>query len=488
MNAIITRFPPEPNGYLHIGHLKAMLYDFEKHDNCQCILRMDDTNPEKERIEFVDAIIEDVKWLGFTPFRITYTSDYFDNLFEYAKILIKNGYAYVDFDSPDKIKEKRHNGIESEWRNISCDKHLAYFSNMKNGVYPENHCVLRLKIDMKNNNHTLRDPIAYRVKYTPHYRTRKDWCIYPSYDYSHGIIDSLENINYSYCTTEFYVRREQYYWTLNKLNELGFNLKIPEVYEFGKLVIENGILSKRNIIKLVNDKVVDGFDDPRLLTIRGLRRRGYTPSILRKIINCVSYDKKESFINEDLIKHYLREEMNNCAFRLFGVLEPKLLYINNIAENLECLHKNNPNTSDNHITTLTNHIYIDASDFKEKDEPNYFRLAPGKIIRLRYGPFIEYVSHDSEKIVCKIVDPPNPKKIKGIIHWVSAEPIFNIPVTFELFDNNNKEIKNGFIENYFEEIKENPIQLERIGFFKFDREVDGRHILIRTIDINNCKI
>lgn len=488
MNPIITRFPPEPNGYLHIGHLKAMIYDFEKHENCNCILRFDDTNPEKEKQEFVDAIIEDVKWLGFNPSKITYTSDYFNKLFDFAIILIKNGLAYVDFDTPEQIKDKRHNGIESEWRNIHSDKNLEHFYNMKNGVYPENHCVLRLKIDMLNNNHTLRDPIAYRIKFTQHYRTNKDWCIYPSYDYSHGIIDSLENIDYSYCTTEFYVRREQYYWPLLRLNELGLNLKIPEVYEFGKLVIENGILSKRNIIKLVDDKIVEGFNDPRLLTIRGLRRRGYTPEILRKLISCIGYDKKESFMNEDLIKHYLRDEINNTAIRLFGVLEPKLLNIVNLDNYLECEHKNNPHTNDIHITTLTNNIYIDSSDFREIDEPDYFRLAPGKIVRLRYGPFIEYISHTSDIITCKIINPSNPKKIKGIIHWVSADPNYNLPITYELFDNIKKETKNGYIEKYFEEVLDKSIQLERIGFFKFDKNIDGTHVLIRTIDINNCKI
>lgn len=485
---IRTRFPPEPNGYLHIGHLKAMIYDFEKHPNCECILRMDDTNPEKEKKIFVDSIIEDVNWLGFNPFTITYTSDYFTDLYDFAIILIKNGLAYVDFDSPDKIKENRHNGIESDYRNMDSNMHMTHFINMKNGVYPENHCVLRLKIDMKHNNHTLRDPIAYRIKHTPHFRTNNNWYIYPSYDYSHGIVDSLENIDYSYCTTEFYVRRELYYWPLIKLNELGYNLKLPEVYEFGKLVIENGILSKRNIIKLINEKTVDNFDDPRLLTIKGLRRRGYTPEILRKIISCVGYDRKESFICEDLIKHYLREEINNNAIRLFGVIDPILVHINNLHSYIACDHKNIPSSNESHVTMLTNNIYIDASDFREINDPDYFRLAPGKIIRLRYGPFIEYVSHDKNMITCKIVEPDKPKKIKGIIHWVSADPYYNIPITYELFNNINKEIKSGFIEKYFEDVKDKPIQLERVGFFKFDREENKKDVLLMTVDLNRCKI
>ena len=232
--SVITRFPPEPNGYLHLGHLKAMMFDFNKHSDCQCILRLDDTNPEAEKQHYVDAIIEDVKWLGLKPYKITYTSDYFDQLYIYAIELIKKNKAYVDLSSGIEIKEKRRAGIESIYRNYPIDWQLEQFEKMNNGEYSEDTAVLRLKIDMQNNNHTLRDPIAYRIKNAPHYRTSNKWKIYPSYDYSHGLVDSLENITYSYCIMEFYIRRDQYYWPVK---ELG--LHCAEVEEFGRLNVEN---------------------------------------------------------------------------------------------------------------------------------------------------------------------------------------------------------------------------------------------------------
>ncbi len=500
MVEIYTRFPPEPNGFIHIGHLKAMIFDFEKHKNCKCNLRFDDTNPDKENWDFVNSIKEDVDWLGFTPYNLTFTSDYFNILYEYAIVLIENGLAYVDFSSFDKIKEDRHNGIESEYRNKSNEYHLKEFDKMKNGIYNENECILRLKIDMKHSNHVMRDPIAYRIKKTPHYKTGTSWYIYPSYDYSHGIIDAIENITYSYCTTEFLIRRELYYWSIEQLNKLGKNLKPAEVTEFGKLVVENKILSKRNIIKLVNDGFMTGFDDPRLLTIRGLKRRGYTPTILKNIVQHSSMGRSDQLFTNDLIKHYLRKELDENADRAFGVIKPILVEIENFEEKygdvLVCNHPNHPKKKESHETYLTKKIYIEMNDFREVDDPDFYRLAPGKIIRLRYGPFIEYVSHTEDKIICRIIEPDKPKKIKGIIHWISTDNKYSEKVIYEIFNDimingtlnqNSKEIYEGYIENFAIEKKES-IQLERVGYFKNDREDNGKKIYIRVVELNDCRL
>ena len=284
---IITRFPPEPNGSLHIGHVKSIVVNFNyanESENKKCILRMDDTNPETEKQEYVDYIIKDIEWLGFKPWKITYTSDYFEDLYNYAIILIKNDKAYVDFSSKEEIKENRENKKENEYRNKSIELNLREFENMKDGKYKEHEAVLRLKIDMGHKNIIMRDPIAYTIKATPHYKTKDKWNIYPSYDYSHGIVDSIEKITYSYCTMEFRTRRDLYYWSLEQLNKLGIGMHIPIVKEYGKLKIENSILSKRNINKLIKDGLIENYDDPRLYTIRGMMRRGYSPNIINKMV------------------------------------------------------------------------------------------------------------------------------------------------------------------------------------------------------------
>lgn len=419
-NKRITRFPPEPNGYIHLGHLKAMRFDFDLHTgpNDYCVLRMDDTNPEAEKQEYVDAIIEDVKWLGYKFKKLTYTSDYFKELYDFAVILIKNNLAYVDFTDADKMKEMRHSGTESEYRNMSCEWHLTEFENMKNRKYDENAAVLRLKIDMQNDNHTLRDPVAYRIKYTPHYRTKDAYCIYPSYDYSHGIVDALENITDSYCTTEFIVRREQYYWTVLKLKELGINniSDKANVVEFGRLNVEGVMLSKRKIIPLIENKVLSGFDDPRLYTIRGLRRRGFTPEILKNIVYHVNMDRNESVISQGLIEHELRTYFDKCAPRAFAVMNP-IKVVNddlNADYNHICIHPNHPTDISMlfHETNLTKEVYIEKSDFREIDSSDYFRLAPNKTIRYRYADFVKYKSHDNNEIKVINIVPENTKKVR----------------------------------------------------------------------------
>ena len=498
---IYTRFPPEPNGFLHIGHLKAMLYDFEKHENAKCYLRFDDTNPDKESQLFVDGIISDVSWMNFTPYKITYTSDYFEILYTYAIKLIKNGLAYMDFSTDEEIKNGRYLGTESKYRNMDIEYHLNEFDKMKNGIYGENICILRLKIDMNHSNHVMRDPIAYRVKKTPHYKTKDTWCIYPSYDYSHGIIDAIENITYSYCTSEFYIRRDLYYWSILKLNDLGENLIPAEVIEFGKLTIENNILSKRNITNLVNNNLVNGYDDPRLLTLRGLRNRGYTPTILKEIANLGTLNRQDQVLSNGIVYYYLRQELNENAKRVFGVVEPMLLEISNFDEYypeqyFECEHPTYPpkhkDNNEKHYTTLTKQIYIERTDFREIDDPNYYRLAPNKTIRLRYGPFIEYVSHEPTKIICRIVNPINPKKIKGIIHWVSADCTYSESVKYVLFSDilkdgkfneDNQVVHNGYIEKYAHDLSET-VQMERVGYFKkHEKDDNGVNVFIRTVEL-----
>lgn len=494
-----TRFPPEPNGYLHLGHLKAMMFDFEYHPNCECILRLDDTNPETEKAEYVKSIIEDVEWLGFKPSQVTYTSDYFMPLWEFAKELIKSGKAYVDFTPPETIKTMRHNGEECAYRSLAPEWHLAEFDQMQTDPnYPEDHAVLRLKIDMQNVNHTLRDPIAYRVRKAEHYRTGKTWQIYPTYDYSHGIVDALEKINYSYCTMEFYVRREQYYWSVKQLG-----LEPAMVQEFGRLNVENNILSKRKIIELVQKGQVTGFDDARLLTIRGLRKRGFTAEILRNIVSHCSMDRHDNHLEQSLIDYHLREVLTKTAHRAFAVIDPIKLEVLDHVEDRSCEHASGT-TDPAHLTTLAKDIWIERSDFREVDEKSYFRLAPGKTIRLRYADFVEYVSHTPDLIQVKNIIPANPKKIKGVIHWVSTP--FSTRARFELFNDlfeegqyneKSKEVKDGYIEEWVSnDILSNPnpvYQFERLGYFKFDRldPVDNVPVFIQVVglvDKNKAKI
>lgn len=451
-----TRFPPEPNGYLHMGHVKAMLFDFLYHPDCDCTLRLDDTNPEAEKQEYVDAILEDVKWMGFTPSRVTYTSDYFDILYNYAEEFMKRNKAYVDFSSAEEIKEGRRNGTESDYRNKSVEWNLEHFHKMRDGVFDEGACVLRLKINMTDENPNLRDPIAYRIKKTPHYRTGTKWCIYPSYDYSHGIVDALESITHSYCTSEFYIRRPQYLWPV-----LELGLTPATVLEFGRLNVEGVMLSKRKIIPLVENRTLDGFDDPRLYTIRGLRRRGFTPSILKELAGLSSIERKDTELSQDIVLHTLRSSLASAP-KSFAIIDPLKMNIVN-----------------------TNRIvYFEKTDFREVDSPDYYRLAPGKIIRLKYDNFITYVSHSSDEILTTEAETNPGKKVKGIIHWVSNDAI---PVLFYLYDGMNICVKRGFVKKDVE-IKEGTVyQFERLGFFRCDKETSeqGLPVFLRIVGLVN---
>ncbi|XWV24559.1 glutamine tRNA-synthetase [Tupanvirus deep ocean] len=487
MSTVVTRFPPEPNGYLHLGHLKAMTFDFGYDPNCSCVLRMDDTNPKTEKLEYVASIIEDVEWLGFKPAKITYTSDYFDELFKFAVKLIEMDCAYVDLTPPDRIKEMRASGTESEYRSYPMVWHLAEFNKMANGFYHENDAVLRLKINMVDVNHALRDPIAYRIIYGSHYRTGDKWCIYPTYDYSHGIVDSIEGITHSYCSMEFYIRRDQYYWPVNKLG-----LKPAVVQEFGRLNVEDNFLSKRKIINYVNQNLVSGFDDPRLLTIRGLRKRGFTPEILRSIISHCSMERHDTNLTKALIDFHLREVLDRESPRMFAIIDPLEVVIEDETNVHDCNHPNHPKnvTMGSHITQLTKNILIEKSDFREVDSKDFFRLAPEKTIRLKYSYFVKYANHNKDIVTVSKTEPTNPKKIKGVIHWISKD--FAIPVKFELYDKllidgeynpNSKIIRDGYVEPAVMENLSKPYQFERLGYFKFDRYDNGKPVFIRVIDL-----
>ncbi len=484
----ITRFPPEPNGYLHIGHCKSIFINWEQGNSCH--LRLDDTNPSAEKKEYVDNIIEDVNWLGFDVGTITYSSDHFDKLYEFAKLLIVNNYAYVDFTNKETMREQRHQGIENEYRSKSVSWNEEQFELMKSGQYKENECVLRLKISMQHLNHTLRDPIAYRINHTPHYKTGSTWKMYPSYDYSHGIIDALEGITHSYCTDEFFIRREQYYWPVNKLIELGIDLKPAQVYEYGKLSIQNNILSKRNINKLVGDGLVSDYSDPRLLTIKGLRRRGFTPSMIKSIVETSSMERHETIVNTEYIDHVMRNELGNTATRVFGILNPITVHVENpdtFTQKSSHPDFNTPN-SISHELTCCSKLYIEREDFRETHDKSYYRYTPENIVRLRYNDFSKMVSWDENSITIKKEEPSNPKKVKGCIGWIGETDA--VPVIYELFTDlapggvfnpGSKTVVKGFIQKYALEPENisKIFQLERTGYFKFDRYEETDPVFIR---------
>jgi glutaminyl-tRNA synthetase len=466
--ARITRFPPEPNGYLHIGHCKSLLINYG--DGNSCHLRLDDTNPTNESELFVNEIMNDMKWLGYDPGIVTYTSDYFDKLFDFACVLIKNGYAYVDFSAPDIIKEERRFGLENVYRNMSPDVHLREFENMKNKKYAASGAVLRLKIDMSHDNHTLRDPIAYRINYSRHFKTGETWCIYPSYDYSHGVVDALEKITTSYCTDEFYIRRDLYYWTPITLNGLGCDLSLANVHEFGKLTVENNTLSKRNIKKLIEDGAVSGYDDPSLLTVRGMRNRGYTPEIIKAIAKCSGLGKVKTVVSMKLVHHLLIANYNPSATRCFAVINPIKCIISNLSEEKICNHPHIPNKPEYcHTTTISKEIYIENDDFKLEHDDDYYRLSPiNKVVRLKFYDIVKYENIMDNTVYVTACNLKKDKSVKSTIHWLSVNHA--VPAKFIFINNENPLIKNiydGFVERYVLECHADIIfEFERIGYFK----------------------
>lgn len=468
---IITRIPPENNGCIHLGHVKAAEVDFgfAKDSNGVCILRFDDTNPNAEALEFYDSIREDIKWMGYEYIKETNTSDYFDTLYDLAVTLIKQGDAYVCELSGEELKNYRNEQKESPYRNRPVEESLRLFEEMKAGLYDEGKMTLRMKGDIKGNNTTLWDIVMYRIIKKEHVKTKDKWVIYPSYDYSHGIIDSIEKISHSFCTKEYEIRREQYYWFLEKLN-----MRKPYVYEFGRLEVENGILSKRKIKELVETKQVFGWDDPRLLTIKGLKRRGYIPEALKEFCRNAGITKNEITLGRPLLENILRDKLNNITPRKMTVMNPLKLVITNLDSNIECDALDFPFDKNSTVrkVILTKELYIDGNNFKEIDEKDFYGLAPAKTIRLKYGPFVEFESYDKENklINVKLTNPTNPKKIKGILNWVGSD---YVPILVRQFEGLNMETLECYAESSLNKNNvnvEDKFQFEKYGFYCVDKD------------------
>ena len=441
-----TRFPPEPNGYLHIGHAKAICIDFGMAQafGGKTNLRYDDTNPVKEDTEYVDAIKEDIHWLGFDwEDREFYASDYFDQLYDWAEQLILQGDAYVDDHSPDEIRQYRGTltepGKNSPYRDRSVEENLDLFRRMKNGEFPDGTRVLRAKIDMASGNINMRDPVMYRILHATHHRTGDKWCIYPMYDFAHGQSDSIEGITHSLCDLAYEAHRPLYDWFVERLDIFH-----PRQIEFSRLNISYTILSKRFLKMMVENKLVKGWDDPRMPTLCGMRRRGYTPEAIRDFIDKVGVAKNESIVDILLLEHCVRDELNLSANRVTAVLNPLKLVIDNYPENLveqlEAINNPEDENAGTRLVPFSKVLYIEKEDFMEVPPKKFFRLSPGNEVRLRYGYYVkcDYVVKDESGDVIEVhctYDPdtrggfsPDGRKVKGTIHWVSAEHALNAEV------------------------------------------------------------
>jgi len=441
-----TRFPPEPNGYLHIGHAKSICLNFglaQKY-NGSCNLRFDDTNPTKEEQEYVDSIIEDIKWLGFEwDNEVLYASDYFQQLYEYAIRLIKKGKAYVDSQSAEEIKDTRgtptEGGKESPFRNRSVEENLKLFEKMKAGEFKDGELVLRAKIDMSSPNMNMRDPIMFRIRHASHHRTGDKWCIYPMYDWAHGQSDSIEGITHSICTLEFENHRPLYNWFIDELE-----IYHPQQIEFARLNLSYTVLSKRKLLQLVEEKTVSGWDDPRMPTISGFRRRGYTPESIRNFADRVGVARRDNVIDVSLLEFSIREDLNKRAKRVMAVLNPIKLVLTNYPdaqiEELEAVNNPEDPSMGSRMIPFSKELFIERDDFMENPSKKFFRLSPGNEVRLRYAYIIkcEEVIKDDDGNMIELrctYDPEtrsgtgtSSKKVKGTIHWVSAKQAINAEV------------------------------------------------------------
>ncbi|MCR4815814.1 MAG: glutamine--tRNA ligase/YqeY domain fusion protein [Bacteroidales bacterium] len=524
--SILTRFPPEPNGYLHIGHAKSICLNFglAKKYGGKTNLRFDDTNPVKEDTEYVDSIQNDIRWLGFEWAGVHYASDYFEQLYEWAVELIKKGLAYVDDQTLEEIRENRGTvttpGKNSPWRDRSVEENLDLFERMKNGEFEDGSRVLRAKIDMAHPNMMFRDPIMYRILHAHHHRTGNKWCIYPMYDYAHGQSDSIENITHSICTLEFDIHRPLYDWFIEQLG-----IYPSHQYEFARLNIDYTVMSKRKLLQLVKDGYVSGWDDPRMPTICGFRRRGYTPESIRSFCERIGVAKRDNIISYSLLEFSLREHLNKVAQRRMAVLNPVKVVIDNYPDDqVEMLQAvNNPeNEADGkRDVPFCKELYIEREDFMENPPKKYFRMSPGNEVRLRYAYFVtcQSVEKDAEGNVTCIHctydpatrggDAPDGRKVKGTIHWVSArhavdaevrlfdrlfavEAPDNVPEGGTFLDNLNPEslkvLKNCKIEPCIVEDVRNKqmengvdaptrFQFERMGYFCTDPDGDENHLV-----------
>jgi len=454
---IRTRFPPEPNGYLHIGHAKSIFLNFglAQDYNGACHLRFDDTNPEKENKEYVDSIVDNVKWLGFDwtfkdQTNLFYASDYFKPMYKAAMSLIESGFAYVDKQTPDEVRENRgtltSSGIESPWRDHPISNHIKWFKEMKEGQHADGSMILRAKINMASPNINLRDPAIYRIKRSHHHRTGDAWCIYPMYTFAHPIEDALEGITHSICTLEFEDQRPFYDWLLKRLNEIGvFGNPLPKQHEFARLNLTYTVLSKRKLIELVEGNHVTGWDDPRMPTLVGARRRGFTPEGFKLFSERIGVSKADSWIDYATLEDSMREVLNVSALRRVAVLDPIKLIINNYSEEHEedCLAPNHPlnETLGKRTLKLTKELWIEREDFMAEPIEKYFRLYPGNQVRLRYGYIVTCTGFDKDNqgnvisVYCDYLPDTksgtpgaNSIKVKGNIHWLSTKHSINATV------------------------------------------------------------
>ena len=519
-----TRFPPEPNGYLHIGHAKSICLNFglAKKYGGLCNLRFDDTNPVKEDVEYVDSIKEDVRWLGFEWAGEHYASDYFDQLYEWAKELIKKGLAYVDDQTQEQIRQTRGTvtvpGTESPWRNRSVEENLDLFERMRAGEFGDGEKVLRAKIDMAHPNMLLRDPIMYRILHSEHHRTGNKWCIYPMYDYAHGESDSIERITPSICTLEFDVHRPLYDWFIEKLGIFP-----SHQYEFARLNLTYTMMSKRKLLQLVQEGIVTGWDDPRMPTISALRRRGYTPESIRMFADKVGVAKRDNVIDLGLLEFCVREDLNKRAERRMAVLDPLKVVITNYPEDkqetVECVNNPEDESAGRRGVPFGREIWIERSDFMENPPKKYYRLSPGGEVRLRYAYLIrcDEVIRDAEGRVTELrctYDPESAggkssdgRRVKGVIHWVSAAHAVRAEV--RLFDRlftraslddpeegktfldylNPESLRKvtGYLEPSLAEASVgDKFQFERTGYFCMDRDsAPGRPVFNRTVTLKD---
>jgi glutaminyl-tRNA synthetase len=523
-NTVRTRFPPEPNGYLHIGHAKAMYVDFEiaREFAGQCNLRFDDTNPSKEEQEYVDNIMADIRWLGYQWDNLFFASDYFEALYGYAVKLIEKGKAYVDDLSADQIREYRGTlsqpGQNSPFRDRSIEENLDLFARMRAGEFPEGSRTLRAKIDMASGNIVMRDPVMYRILYAEHHRTGKAWCIYPLYDFAHGQSDSIEGITHSLCSLEYEIHRPLYEWFVN---ELG--IYAPRQIEFARLKLNYTVLSKRKLLQLVKDNLVSGWDDPRMPTLSGLRRRGYTASAIRDFCGRIGVAKADSIVDIGMLEHSLRDELNKTAQRVMAILRPLKVVIENYPEGqvdeLDAVNNPEDPNAGTRKVPFSKVIYIEQDDFREEPPPKYFRLAPGREVRLRYAYFIKcvgVVKDDAGNIVelrctydpaTRGGDAPDGRKVKATIHWVSAghalpcevrlyESLFTKPNPDDVeedghfLDNlnpNSLEVLQSVIEPSVKDVAAGAhYQFERTGYFVVDSDsTPAKRVFNRAVGLKD---
>jgi len=534
-NYVRTRLPPEPNGYLHIGHVKAFLIDYNtaKAFGGELVLRFDDTNPAKEETEFVEAIEADARWLGIQWVKVTFASDYFDRLYAWAIRLIKKGLAYVDDQTPEEMSTSRGTlprgtkwnqtesalkpGIESPYRDRSVDENLDLLERMKNGEFPDGSRVLRAKIDMAHPNIVMRDPVMYRIMHATHHRTGDKWCIYPMYDWSHGQNDSMEGVTHSLCSNEYIIHRPLYEWFLEQLGEF----KTRQI-EFSRLNLTYAMMSKRKLRKLVENGVVSGWDDPRLTTLRGLRRRGVTPQAIQNFITFVGETNNDSWVDMALLEAFIRDDLNKHSLRRMVILHPLKLVIDNYpedqSEEMNAINNPEDETAGTRKVPFSKVLYIEQEDFRETPPPKYYRMYPGNEIRLRYAYLIKCTGVTRDPLTGKLSevhctydpatrggDAPDGRKVKSTIHWVSAQHAIRAEVRLydRLFTAENPDegedvtqvinpnsleiVTDCFLEPSLAEAKPgDKFQFERTGYFCVDLDsTSEKPVFNRTVTLKD---